>query len=349
MHGEGVVRVFGLAIFVLLWSGTSSLATTRLVPSQFGSIQAALNVSSSGDVVLVAPGVYTENLLINSARNGVALQSSGGPAVTIIDGNNTSSVITISSVGAGTVVTGFTIRNGGAANLSGLLGGGIRMNFCSARIEGNAIINNRAEAAGGIYVDGGGPILRDNTFRGNVAVAGSGGAIYCDHFASATIDRNVIVSNTCAAYGGGITVWQGSLPSVSSNTIALNSASRGGGVYVTTNSHPTLRRNIIASSPNGGGVWVDDFESTIQFECNDVWGNGPNYHGIADPTGGSGNISVDPQFCDASGADLHLVRTSPCAPANSPATCDLIGALDPTCQPTASIPKTWGRLKSDYR
>ncbi|MEP7027525.1 MAG: right-handed parallel beta-helix repeat-containing protein [Candidatus Eisenbacteria bacterium] len=299
--------------------------------------------------MIVAPGVYTENLVIGPPRNGVTLQSSGGTAATILDGNNTSSVITISSVGAGTVVTGFTIRNGGAANLSGMLGGGIRMNFCSARIEGNVISGNRAEAAGGVYVDGGGPILRDNTFQGNTAVGGSGGAIYCDHFAAATIDRNVIVSNTCAAYGGGITLWDGSYPTISNNTIALNSASRGGGIFVTRNSHPELRRNIIASSPTGGGVWVDDFESTILFACDDVWGNAPNYQGIADPTGGSGNISVDPQFCDPSGADLHLVTTSPCAPANSPATCDLIGALDPTCRPTASIPMTWGRLKSDYR
>ncbi len=85
----------------------------------------------------------------------------------------------------------------------------------------------------------------------------------------------------------------------------------------------------------------------MQLDCNDVWGNGPaNYAGIPDHTGWNGNISGDPLFCDLVRRDFQLDEHSPCAPANSPTGCGLIGALDVGCRVVAVEPATWGGIKA---
>ena len=233
------------------------------------------------------------------------------------------------------------------------LGGGMYINLDShPLIEDNKILRNSgAVAAGGIYVDGpvAHPTIRRNLIQDNVCPHGSGGGIYCDHFATPQVEENLIIRNSCVAYGGGVTIWEGSSPLLLRNTIALNSgALGGGGVFITRNSHPTLRRNIVSHSPDGG-VRVDDLQSTVVFECDDVWGNaGYNYSGVADPTGSNGNISLDPLYCNLAALNFHLDVTSPCTALNSPSGCGLIGALDIGCGATPGIRQSWGEIKDRY-
>jgi hypothetical protein len=47
------------------------------------------------------------------------------------------------------------------------------------------------------------------------------------------------------------------------------------------------------------------------------------------------------------GGNFFLHETSPCAPANSPGACGLIGAFPPACV-NAVLPTTWGAIKSRY-
>jgi hypothetical protein len=108
-----------------------------------------------------------------------------------------------------------------------------------------------------------------------------------------------------------------------------------------------MSRNIIALNSLGNGIHLGDFDSTVQLDCNDVWSNAPaNYAGIPDHTGWSGNISDDPLFCNLPARDFTIDETSPCAAANSPAGCGLIGALEVGCGVIAVEPATWGQIKA---
>lgn len=59
------------ALVFLLAIGISSASTQKVlkVPSQFGTIQAAVNAAGEGDTVLVSPGQYVENIKI--IRKGI--------------------------------------------------------------------------------------------------------------------------------------------------------------------------------------------------------------------------------------------------------------------------------------
>lgn len=46
--------------------GSAHAATTRLVPSQYATIQAAVTASVNGDLILISPGVYKENVTITN-------------------------------------------------------------------------------------------------------------------------------------------------------------------------------------------------------------------------------------------------------------------------------------------
>jgi cell division septation protein DedD len=86
------------------------------VPGDYPTIQAAIDAASAGDIIQVAPGVYTENLILNKA---VSLTASSFDQVNpvnnqaIIDGGTKAAVI---SIPAGLTqmpsIRGFTIRNG---------------------------------------------------------------------------------------------------------------------------------------------------------------------------------------------------------------------------------------------
>jgi hypothetical protein len=96
----------------------------------------------------------------------------------------------------------------------------------------------------------------------------------------------------------------------------------------------TITRSIVSGTLAGRGVPLCSStkypQVTLSVECSDIFGNVGGDDVCLEA--GADNFSLDPLFCDAAGGDLHLNPTSPCAPGNSPAGCDLIGALPVGCQ-----------------
>jgi len=106
-------------------------ATERLVPSQYATIQAAIDASVAGDVVTVADGVYTgtANRDIDFAGKAITVRSANGPANCVIDCQASAQdrhrgfrFHTYES--ASSVLDGFTVQNGyapfeGACQYSG--------------------------------------------------------------------------------------------------------------------------------------------------------------------------------------------------------------------------------------
>ncbi|MGQ0721177.1 MAG: right-handed parallel beta-helix repeat-containing protein [Candidatus Eiseniibacteriota bacterium] len=84
-----------LTATLLLLYGVEGWAVVRRVPSEYATIQAAIDASTAGDSVLVAPGIYTDytqRIFHGFQRHacvfladGVMLLSEGGPEVTTID------------------------------------------------------------------------------------------------------------------------------------------------------------------------------------------------------------------------------------------------------------------------
>jgi hypothetical protein len=153
------------------------------VPESYPTIQQAVDAAGDGDVVLVAPGIYTESILI--AEKAIVLASQyltrGDPALidqTVIDGGGGKHAIRIAgSVGPGTAIRGFTIRNAGD---------GVR---ASGRFD---FTNNRVTASGdGIdYESGSGGVVRDCTFENN-----RDDGIDLDQDVAVVIEHSVIRNN----------------------------------------------------------------------------------------------------------------------------------------------------------
>ncbi len=119
---------FGVPMAALAVASVASAdavaATTRRVPSEYPTIQAAMDVSVAGDEVLVAPGIYTDAQtraptgVATTAcvffSDGVTLRSEGGPGVTVIDMQQAAGPIPnvlymLYLVSGDTIVEGFTI------------------------------------------------------------------------------------------------------------------------------------------------------------------------------------------------------------------------------------------------
>ncbi len=226
----------------------------RHVPADYPTIQAALNASTNGDIVLVAPGTYFENLTIGPAQNGVALRSEAGPEVTTIDGGQIGRVFDCNGVGSQTSIEGFSIVHGRVGVNDA--GAGVRLEYAHIHFADNIVRNNTAAAGAGLYVNFSEAQIIDNHILDNQALA-SGGGIYLDHWSHALIQGNVIAGNTSLHYGGGISIWDGSSPTIIGNTILDNQGTlNGGGLSITRNSHPILSRNIVAFNGLGNGIGV---------------------------------------------------------------------------------------------
>jgi regulator of RNase E activity RraA len=74
-----------------------AFATTINVPADYATIQVAIDAANNGDTVLVAPGTYVEN--IEFYGKAITVSSAEGPEVTVIDGNQSGSVVHISAYG----------------------------------------------------------------------------------------------------------------------------------------------------------------------------------------------------------------------------------------------------------
>ncbi|MCF8378668.1 MAG: right-handed parallel beta-helix repeat-containing protein [Bacteroidales bacterium] len=150
------------------------------VPEEEYTIQAAINAAAESDTVLVAPGLYYEN--INFKGKAITVMSHYGmdkdvdhQTNTVIDGSmpaisKKASVVTFNSGEDTTsILKGFTIRGGVGSEVEpfpGVIakgGGGIMMFSSGGKIENNIIKENKVESAT-MEVAGGGIVYGE---RGN--------------------------------------------------------------------------------------------------------------------------------------------------------------------------------------
>lgn len=335
---KGIVILLAVALVLVLSASVAS--RTWYVPSeQCPTIQAGVDRASGGDTVLVANGVYTGNGNREIDFKGKAIlvrSQSDNPGACIIDCQAAARGFYFhTSEGSGSVLRGFTIKNGDAS-----YGGGIYCYSSSPTITNCIISGNSTQHGAGIDCIDASPTISDCIISGNTAAAGAG--IWCSN-SSITITGCTISGNSATGSGGGMRCWLGSSVVVTSCTIYGNTAHDYSGAMdcgsVESPSSVTVNNTIIVCNSQGFGGPVGCYMgSSVTLSCCDVYDNaGGNYVGcIAGQDGVRGNISEDPLFCDAQGGNYHLSQGSPCSPFTQPnPECDLIGACPVAYYPCA--------------
>ena len=227
------------------------------VPTDQPTIQDAIDTADSGVLILVAPGTYVENIDFHGKL--LTLQSEAGSAVTVIDGNQLGSVMTMSSGETeDTVIEGFTLRNGSGKDdpALGRLGGGIYCCESLPTIKNCILSNNTASRGGGIYCKYSFASIESCSITTNIANH-SGGGIHCDWSSSPKITHCTISQNWAGDSGGGIDCDWGSSPTITNCAISSNWAeSSGGGVYCNLSSPRITNSTIYGNSTQtyGGGI-----------------------------------------------------------------------------------------------
>jgi hypothetical protein len=237
------------AALIFAFACWSAHAATWIVDPDGGgdatTIAGGLERASSGDMVLVRPGHYVENLTMVS---GVTLRSSAGPDYTTIEAADESFPI-ISCVGLGDPVSieRFTLTAGRALD-----GAAIYASGSTVEIRDNVFLDNFAgDNGGGIAYIGGEPgIIEDNEFYHNEAVQ-RGGGVYCLS-ASPPILRNRFL--TCSSrYGGAICCIDSASPDIMHNSVHLcHSWKWAGAVACMIRSSPLIERNWFDSNSAQG-------------------------------------------------------------------------------------------------
>ncbi len=217
-----------IVIFTVLIAAFQSLAAVRFVcpdgPQTNGAylswanaatnIQAAIDVSISGDEIVVTNGIY-ESIVVSS---NITIVSVNGAKSTIIDGRGINRCVVFDNASA--VIKEFTIRNG-KVNLAN--GGGIYFDN-NGRAENCIIIGNTAKQGGGVYFDNGGT-LRNCLIISNSA--NNGGGISFD--TTGTVQNCTIVNNTASSLGGGVYAISGG--KIINSIIYLNTGVTDSNVY----------------------------------------------------------------------------------------------------------------------
>lgn len=281
---------------------------TYYVPDDFTMIQNGLDTLMTGDVLVVRPGTYYEADVDFHAR-GIELVSEEGPDVTTIHADGYGSVLRIrSGEGPGTIIDGFTLREGW-----------------------------RSGFGGGIYCTGSDPTIRNCIITWNDSDMGGGG-MYCAN-SEATISNCIFWLNTVSGgddEGGGLYIaGSGSDITIEQCTFYGNTAGQGAGIHA-LDGNIAIKYSIIAGNITGEGIYVSSL-ADVTFEYCDIINNdgGDWMPPFTSQYGINHNVRVDPVFCNAKIGNFTLSNISPCL--GMPQPYGHMGARAKGCQCTSYL------------
>jgi hypothetical protein len=294
-------------IIAAVLGSAPAIAATRRVPEDFATIQAALEASASGDLVMVGPGTWVGSL--DFAGKSIDLESSSGPRLTTIQASGGTAV----SIGPGGSLVGFTVTGASAP-----FGAAIEVHGSGTRIVGNVIRDNTQESGGfgaGVGGNNASPTIVGNRFlRNHCDSQFLSGVVAFVNLSSPVIVNNVFEDNLCRAIN--MTLPSEAAPRIINNTIVRNPV----GIHVdrrTDFTNQIYRNNVLAGNDVGLEVVFGTEAGNPVWEHNLVHGNATDYDGMLDPTGSHGNLRADPRFVDGAIGDYHLLPGSPAIDAGS--------------------------------
>lgn len=252
-------QIFSQTTYNVSSAGTNS-------GTSWTTVRAAIAAASSGDIIQIAAGTFTEKNIIWTTPKSLTIKGAGinqtimqADATTTITQANDCAVFKLDGLyptGITLNIEDMTIQNG----YNNYSGGGIRLvntgtqaNAPTINLKNLKIASNRASYGAGVYVQGAaivsleGCFVTGNTMT-NSANMGGGMAVSpgAGFVAAVTVKNSTIANNTSAGNGGGIVINCGANGAttaanylwIENSTIygntTSNAAKIGGGVYFKT-------------------------------------------------------------------------------------------------------------------
>lgn len=281
---EAIVRYSSSLLFVLFVAAAPARATTWVVQpdstGDFPTIQAAVDSAAAGDVIELAPGVFTGsgNRDVDLHGKAITIRGQGtDPAAITIDcqgawGDPHRGFLVRSGEGQDTILEGFTVRNGDMRSADEI-GGGLYVQRASPVLRHLHVVECRAVAGGGLHLE---PrtfevpataVVENCVFRSNVAQGGgvsteggpgNGGGAVVWAAGTALFTGCVFEANTAENVSGGAHVSGGADATFTDCRFAANAAAGAAALDATVSGPNTARiercvfeDNQSASGPAG--------------------------------------------------------------------------------------------------
>lgn len=288
------------------------------VPADQPTIQVAIDTAMNGDTILVAPGIYYENLMVLQ-KNDLSIIGSGAD-VTTIDGSYNGHVVEFN--GSSGMISRFTITHSGT-------GPSFDAGVCATvqstlRISDNIIINNNI-----------GILFGSNS---NVFIQRNQISNCSDHGIEISYSTGVISDNLITNTSWFAIYIISSSPAIINNTIIGNATANYWGVCLNPTGTQIVANNIVENFDYGVAVLGQLVSAVpiVEMSYNDVRNNltedyweeyglipGPVYQQTFSPQPGTGEIHQDPLFVDPVNGNFQLRSGSPCINAGDPDTTGL--------------------------
>ena len=267
-------------IFTLV-SGSGTAVEILVQPGE--SIQAAVDNASSGDVIIVKPGNYTEDIIVIT-QNLTIRSDSGNPEDTVVMANNPN-VNVFQTRANNTIITGFKVKAAEYTDVTGVYLSGcsnctIANNNLSdnslgvylsnsknntisdnkvnlnekygiqlVHSEGNILLNNSADSNHhGIIMENN---CSDNNLTGNTAGSNAGYGFYLINSSSNNLNNNTINKNDMGIY-----LANSNMSVISGNNISENIRY---GIWISHSNYNIISGNIISESNWGIHLNFSDY------------------------------------------------------------------------------------------
>jgi len=287
-------------------------------------VQAVVEVDADRDIIKVAPdaaqdyviagnsGLNVDKNVVIDARGATIRKTSTGPAITIGNGNTVTVLGGAVTGGLGSGGDGITCTSGVLTVIGTDIGGnqsdGIGDTGCGLVVDGAVLHNN---SAFGINKSTGALSLTRSTLRSNLG----GGASVINNGTRFTIVGNVFWSNGTVASGFGgvqINTDTSTQSRLEFNTFNSNLDNGGAGAAVSCIVAGFVARNNV--------MFENGTLEQVSGTCTHVY----TLSSPGTPLTGTGDITDDPMFVDATAGELHTLPGSPTEGAADPSA-DLSG------------------------
>jgi parallel beta-helix repeat protein len=215
------------------------------VPTDYLTIQEAINAANPGDFIFVYNGTYYENVVVNKTVSLVGEDR----VTTIIDGGGTGNVINVTANSVN--INGFTIQNSGSTSSDS----GIYVISSGNNMSCSTITNNKNGI--NLYYS------NNNTVSGNNVSSNNCYGVYLYYSGNNVISDNNIYSN----YNDGIYLYYSSNNVISDNNIYSNN--NGINLYYSSD-------NIVSNNNatnNDCGIWIRQLSSSNVISGNNLSSN----------------------------------------------------------------------------
>jgi len=217
------------------------------VPDDYTTIQEAINAAKPGDIIIVSPGIYHENIIIDKPISLIGKIREN----TIIDGSGLGDVVCISS--SGVKISNLTVTNSGSRYKGPFDGGndaGVKLKYVNNCIISHLIVTNNTNGISIISSN-------SNIISDNLVLSNNKEGIFV-----VSSSNNLIVNNTSNLNGahGGIWLAFSTNNIIINNTASHNLFDHGIKLYTSNNN---LVKNNICEDNNKAGIFLMYSNSNI--------------------------------------------------------------------------------------